>query len=264
MFWKTLKMELVRAMRPSKIFVALALITILLLGSDWNYFVNAIKNAYDESTGSIDMLLLLMGMDKFKCIIVVILGSVYTGSFCKDDNSHYLRLLLNRVDVTTYIQCRFLANFLVTILVSVVAFYIYVFVMSPLMPLISVNGPGPGHYYMDIVSKHPWLYVGMVGIVFGLVAAACTSIGLLYSAYHADSFVSIAISGLVFFLALSYIPYETPFNMLMITSMGSSIGGNAPWPLMYLWTHVYMLSIIGICGVLFWRRMRWRIENGYL
>lgn len=264
MFWKTLKMEFFRAMRFSRIILIIGLINLLLLGSDLNYLISAIKSSYDTSSGSIDMLHMLLGMDTFKTIMIVLLAVLHTGSFCKDDNSHYLRLILSRVDVTIFTQCRYLANLFATLITSILSFYVYIGIMSFLMPVISEQGLIHSYYYKDIASKYPLLYVGMCGVVFGLVAVACSSIGLLYSVYHSDSFVSIAISGLVFFWALSYIPYDTPFNMLIITGMGSSIGWNTSWPLMYLWTHLYMFSVIAVCGVLFYRRMKWRVKNGYV
>ncbi len=264
MFLRTMKMELCRAFRPSRIILVLLLINLLWLGSDFNYLRNAIKQAYNTSAGSVDMLYFLMGIDSFKCVIAVLLCAVYTGSFSKDDNSHYLRFILNRLDMTTYIQCRFLANVLAILITSICSFYVYVLTMAPLMPMIPKDGPDHSHYYVELVENCPILYVGVMGVIFGLVVAACSSVGLLYSAYRADSFVSIACGGLVLFLALSYIPYGNPFDILSITGMSSSLGWDAPWPLMLLWILVYMASVIGVCGFLFYRRMKWRMENGYL
>lgn len=263
MFGKMLKMEFVRACRPLRMLLVALLIQILLLGSDWELFLNVISGIYSK-VGSIEILGYFMAFDTFKCVFVVLLAGLYTNSFCKDENGKYIRMILNRVDVTTYTQCRFLANVLAILLTSIISFYLYVIIVRPWMPLLPEEGTNNVLYYAEIALKHPFLYVGMMGYVFGLVAAACSSVGLLFSAYKPNSFVSIGISALVFFMAMSYIPLGTPFNMLNIVCMSSTIGMDAPWQLMFLWINLYMLSVIGICGIFFFRRMKWRVENGYV
>jgi len=265
MFGKMLKTEFARACRPSKVLLVTFLVLILLLGSEWEILMNLIKGAYRKSgLGSVEVLGMLMAFDTFKCVFVALLAGLYTNSFCKDDNGKYIRMILNRVDVRRYTVCRFLANFLVIVLTSIGSFYLYTLVMRPWMPLLPEGGTKNILYYIEVILKHPFLYVGMMGYVFGLVAAACSSVGLVFSTYKPNSFVSIGISALVFFVAMSYIPPSTPFNVLDIVCMSSSIGRDTPWQWMFLWSNVYMLSIIVICGVLFYRRMKWRVENGYV
>lgn len=264
MFLKVLKTEFRRAFRCSKIFSHAALMMLLMLLTDWNQISSIIANGYIETVGSIGMLSHLFYMAVFASAMVVILAGLHSNSFCKDDNSRYLRMILMRADVTTYTQCRFLANLCVVLVTSVLSMYLYVLVLRPFMPLLSVDGLNGYYYYSFLVENYPFFYVGFMGLILGLIAAACSSIGLLYSAYDTNSFVSIALSSLVFFVALSYMPAGTPLNLLNMVSMASSIGNDAPRILMFLWTCFYMLSIIAICGVLFYRRMKWRAENGYI
>ena len=261
MFGKTLRMELSRAFRPFRMLVVVAAIVILLLGSDWNLIHDLMEYGFIEFLGIADKLEDILTFDTFKCVFVILLAGLYTNSFCKDDNSKYLRMILSRVDVTTYTQCRFLANLCVVLVVSISCFYLCAVCMSPVMPLIYERNI---LYYIEIAESHPILYIGMCGYMMGLVAAASSSVGLLFSVYKSNSFVSIGISGLVFFVAISYIPLGTPFNVLRILSMNTTIGYEAPWQLMFLWANVYMLSVIGICGILFYRRMKWRVANGFL
>ncbi len=264
MFWKTWKMELARAIRPGKVFLVSLAVVFLLLVSDWEMLRDFVEYNDLSGYGSINQIYGLFVMDTFKCILVILMTGLYTSSFCKDDNNQYLRMVLSRTDVTTYTQCRFIANICVILFVSIISLYLYVGVTGALgMPLFSHNGAN-GFFYRELAEKYPLVYVGMNGIVFGLVASACSSIGLLYSSYKTNSFVCIGISGLVFYMALSYIPYGNPFDMLTIVAMGSVFGFESPRLLMFLWSITYMLLVIGICGVLFWRRMKWRVEHGYL
>lgn len=263
MFWNTLKAEFIRAMNPTRIVTVLMLSLLFLIGSDQELISIIIVNGgYISVRGRVEEILMIFGMDTFKCVMVVLLAGLYTNSFCKDDNSKYLRMILTRTDITTYTQCRFIANLCAVILVAVISLYLYVTAMKPFMPLIPEGGTNFSFFYLKIATEYPLLYVGMTGYIFGLVTAACSSIGLVYSTFRPNSFVSIALSGLVFYVALSYIPDSSPFNVLNLVGMGSTIGQNAPPMLMFLWANLYMISVIGICGVLFWKRMKWRVENG--
>ena len=264
MFRKTLKMELARAIRPEKVFFVSIVVVLLFLVSNWEMLSDFMKYKDLSGYGSINEIYSLYVMETFNCILVILMTGLYTSSFCKDDNNQYLRMLLSRTDVTTYTQCRFIANGCVILLVSVISIYLYVGVTGVLgMPLFTING-AYGFFYRELAEKCPLLYVGMNGFLFGLVAVAFSSMGLLYSSYRTNSFVCIGISGLIFYLVLSFIPRGIPFDVYSIVAMGSVFGIEAPKTLMFLWSVTYMVIVIGICGVLFWRRMKWRVENGYL
>ncbi len=264
MFWKMFKMELSRALRFSTIIAVTMMILLLMIFSDFQ-LLQFIGMGEGSNLGIINQLESLLGFDTYKCVMAVLLASIYTGSFAKDDNSHYLRMILNRMDVTVYTQCRFLANLCVIVVTSVLSFYLYTAVMSWWMPLHSEEVLIDSNYYYGEIRNHfSILYVGFMGLIFGLVAAASSSVGILFSVYKPNTFVSIAASGLVLFLGLSYIPFESPMNLLNLLSMYSTIGQNTPWQMMFLWILVYMLSVIAICGFLFWKRMKWRLKNGYI
>lgn len=252
-----------RSCQPSKILCIAGVIVALMFFSDWETIQSMIKNGYLSNRGSVEQIFTLFALDTFRCVIVVLLAGLYASSFCKDNNSRYLRMILNRVDVTTYTQCRFLANLCVILLTSIGALLLYVLAMRPWMPLMPEESY-QGFYYRELAVKYPLLYVVLTGYSLGLVTAACSSVGLLYSAYKSNSFVSIALSALVFFGAVSYIPIDSPLSVLRIVNMDGSFGINTSQLLSFLWMNLYMLSVIGICGWLFWRRMKWKVKNGYV
>lgn len=265
MFGKMLKMEFVRAFRPWRILGIISIIIVLLLGSDGLVIDDIIKTGTAaRRIGIIDLLQNVLVMDTFKVVFVILLSGLYVNSFCKDDNSKYLRMLLSRVDVTTYTQCRFIANACIIFVVSILSFYAFSIIMSPIMPLLKWENSIYSFSYAKVAEKYPVLYVGILGYLMGLVSAASSSVGMLFSSYKPNSFASIGMSGLVFYLAISYIPFGTPFNVLNLIGLKSTIGSDAPWYLVLLWTTVYMLSVVAICGVLFYRRMKWRMENGFV
>ncbi len=267
MFWKNFKVELMRAFRPARFFAVVALIVVLLFVSDWRTLEYFFSYGRLDSKGIIDQFQYLLGIDAFKCIMVIALCALYTSSFCKDDNSRYLRMILARTDVTTYIQCRFLANFCVIVGATVIAFLTYTLCMLPIFPLVGNVGIKYSCYYIEFAEGYPMLYVLMICWVFALAASACSSIGLLYSSYDSNSFVSIAAGGFLFYMGLSYIPRTSIFSFLELVGMQNMLGGlwaSAPKWVNFLWTNIYMLSVTGVCSLLFWRRMKWRVDNGYV
>ncbi len=266
MFWNVWKMELSRVFHLRKILLATGGLVFLMLVSVPSVgFVEYIfQYGYDPSLSSVEQILVIMQFDDFKCMMAVILASLYTNSFCKDNNSNYFRMILSRTDVTVYTQCRFLANFCAILTVSMLSFVIYVVILLPVMPLLAVNEVYAGEYYRDILLQFPFLFVLMVGLIFGLVCTAASSVGLLYSAYHSNSFVSIAVSAIVLFMSLSYIPRIGPFQIHNMLGMNATIGMDTPPLLTFLWSIIYMLLVIGVCGLGFWHRMKWRMENGYV
>jgi len=120
--------------------------------------------------------------------------------------------------------------------------------------------------YGDIVRGLPGLYLLMLSLQFGMVIAACSSLGLLYSTYQPDSFICIGVSGLVFFLWLSAsgnVLNMTPFNLHQLLTMSALPGTTNPnQVLTYAWGMMLPLIIIVLCCMLFEKRMKWRAENG--
>lgn len=265
MFGKVLKTEMVRAFRLWKIVLTAGIIVLAWIGSDIESFRMRLQEGYIETLGSIEWLYAIMGQEALKCVMVILLAGLYTNSFCKDNNSAYLRMILTRTDAKTYTICRFLANFCVILVTSVTAYYLLVFLLLPCMPLIPNSVNIDVGDYSDVASKFPLLTVAMIGISFGMVSAASSSIGLLYSAYKSNSFVSISLSGLIFWVAMDYNPLGSGiFNWNGLVSMMNVMEVHVPIVYTFLWTIVYMVGIVVVCGLLFYRKMKWRVKNGYI
>lgn len=265
MFGKMLKTEVVRAFRPWKILLTAGLIALGWICSDMEGLRYRLLEGYTETLGSVEWFWATMGQEALKCVMVILLAGLYTNSFCKDNNSSYLRMILTRTDAKTYTICRFLANFCVILVTSVMAYYLLVLLLRPWMPLLPNTDYVDVGYYSDMALAYPLWIVGITGLTFGLVSAASSSIGLLYSAYKSNSFVSIALSGLIFWIAMDYNPFGSRFfDWNGLVSMVNMIGRDVPIIYTFLWSIVYMLGIVGICGFLFYRRMKWRVKNGYI
>ena len=70
---------------------------LVLFASTWNEFQS--YTWWGDSTGMqgcVNILYNSLAYDKFKVVIVFLFGGIYTGSYCSDENSRYLRSILNR------------------------------------------------------------------------------------------------------------------------------------------------------------------------
>ena len=112
-----LRMDLRRSIFCKK-FVLIVMATLLVLfASTWNEFQS--YTWWGDSTGMqgcVNILYNSLAYDKFKVVIVFLFGGIYTGSYCSDENSRYLRSILNRTTLLSYTISRFLVNFIAIML----------------------------------------------------------------------------------------------------------------------------------------------------
>ena len=263
MFLNTFKSDVIRCFNLKRIiFILLAFIAVLL-GGQAQYIQLCLKFVYEERGGVVDILDNALAFDKFKIVLVVLLAALHTNSFCKDDNTHYLRMILNRTNIVYYTWARFLTNITVVIALSVLGFILSAAVLLPFFPIISLLRDYDC-YYKELALNYPFLYIIFMGFQFGIVVAAFSSIGLAFSAFQPNAFVSIGIAGLVFFLSASYIPPESVFDVLPLISMIPSFikSTDASRILNASWSIFYPVLVIMASGYIFYRRLDWRLGNG--
>ena len=138
-------------------------------------------------------------------------------------------------------------------------------------PVITENAEGglvSLAYYQPWMKKVPYLYIGQIGLQFGIVTAAFSGIGLMFSAYQQDAFVCIGISAFSFFIAVSIsgIWQGNPFDVLNLVGMNSTLpsGLNAPRYQMFIWGLLYPSLVISLCSLHFYKKMKERIVNGFM
>lgn len=270
MFGHVFQMDCKRSFRVSKIIIIALLIVFCIIVSEIDEICFVLfepEISYGDMYGSLDLMGFFLITDKYKTVIAVLLGAIYTSSFCSDNNTNYLRMILARTDITTYTQSRFLANTLVIVVTSILAFYLFCVVLIPIFPLVNNSHSSSVPIELEtIFNRMPLLYVGMLGLQFGMLVAACSSIGLLLSVYVSNAFVSIEFTGMCFFVALCYTPKNTPFRIMNLLSISSpsNLFDNLPKGFIYAWGMLYPTAVICCCGYFFYRRMQRRMTNGYI
>lgn len=275
MFRNVFCMDMKRGLFHWKTMGIIVICTALLVASSFNWLMPALKGWTREELriefGAVDFLHNVMLFDVFKVVIVLLLSVLHTGSFCRDENTQYLRMILTRTNFYTYARSRYLSNLLVVVLTSIVSCLLAVLIFVLLgLPIISegANGGLIANllYYRKLAEQCPLGYVVLIGLQFGIVAAACCSIGMLFSSYQPNLFASIGGSGLVFFLAMTFSWKNSPFDVLNLVSMMCILpgGNNTPRSLMFAWGMLYPGLVIAVCCLLFERRMKWRVEHGII
>lgn len=274
MFKNVLRMDLKRCFENKKLLIMIIGATLLLLASSGEQIVSynsLTSQERHEYVGAVDLLQGVMAFDVFKAVVALVFSGLYTGSFCREENCQYLCMILNRTDTVTYTRSKFLANTIVILAASFASCFLFVFVCLfmdyPIMPNSEEVGFLNVFFYLTMVREYPIVYVGMIALQFGMVIAACSSLGMLFSTYQANTFVSIGLSGLVFFLLLSLSSlHNTPFDVLNLVGMQSVLPGGKdanPW-LMFAWGMLLPSIVIVLCCIQFERRMKWRAEHGII
>lgn len=252
--------EAIRFCNVKKIIIVMvAFVCILLAGEYENIRVSI---AAGGSSGIVHILWRELAFDRSKIVLVLLLNFLYVNSFCQDDRSHYCRMILNRTEVVCYVQARFIVNAVGTVLVSILCFFLAAGILSMFLPL--VEQENFQIYYAGMANKYPMIFIAFMGMQFGLLSAAFGSIGLLLSVFQPDAFVCIAMTGLIFFISSSYIPENSVFNVLDIISLapGFTKSPDGSRIIDISWGILYPVCVIGICGYLFDRRLRWRYADG--
>lgn len=260
------RMDLKRSIFCKKyIFIVVASV-LVLLASTWNEFRHYTWWGHSAGEGSsISLLSNCLAFDKFKVVIVFLLGGLYTGSYCSDENSRYLRSIFTRTTLLSYTISHFVVNFIAILLGMLMAFILYIGIgFCAGLPLVSEDIKNL--YYGAFAWDHPMIYSIMMALQFGVITAACSGIGLLLSVYQPNLFVSVGMCGLVFYVATSYIPTESIFSILVLLSMSPTFPTRlaTPHALTFLWGMLYPFTVYAFCAFFFVRRLEWRKKHGLI
>lgn len=260
------RMDLKRSIFCKKFIFVVIATYLVLLASTWNEFQTS--TWWGDSTGavgSVNIISTTLAFDKFKVVIVFFLGGLYTGSYCSDENSRYLRSIFTRTTLLSYTISRFVVNFIAIMMEMLIVFILYIGIgFCAGLPLVSENIKNL--YYGAFAWDHPMIYSIMMALQFGVITAACSGTGLLLSVYQPNLFVSVGMCGLVFYAATSYIPTESIFSILILLSMLPTFPTRlaTPHTLMFLWGMLYPLTVYAFCAFFFARRLEWRKKHGFI
>ena len=215
--------------------------------------------------GAVDSLAYALMFERFKIVLMLLLMSLFTAVFCHDTKSRFIRMALTRCSLKKYVVSMFLANISVILATVLAAVFLYTFLFVSLGYRL-VSADAVGLYYSELILERPVLFLVMAGLVLGMHAAACSSMGILFSAYRQNAFVSVGIGALVFYLALFLTPMNSVFSVLKMTAMDCCLpgGDDFPYAVMFCWSIAFPACICTLCGFFFYRRTKRRVDDGEL
>jgi len=272
MIGKMLRVDLKRGTSLLKWMLAILSVCSLMVIGSWDEMGYIIEAEQWTWLGAIDLLENQMQFDTYKVVIVILLSGLYTGSICRDIRSRYQRQILYRVDLQTYVASRFLSNTIVIIVTFVISCYLFAGVIMLIgFPVITENAEGGllgASYYTEWMIEVPYLYIGLIGLQFGMIVSAFSSIGLLFSAYQQDAFICIGVSAFAFFVVVSVSAFwlGNPFDVLTLMGMQPTLptGRETPLYLSFAWGMLYPALVIALCSLKFYRKMKERVVNGII
>lgn len=258
-----MKMDANRSICGAKMLMIIVALAATLILSSWDLIRANVTGS--SHYGVIDMLGTALMMDKFKVLMAMLTAGIYTAGFCYDFKHHYIRMILARTDLINYSISKFVVNTIAVVLACIASFYLFSIVAVYFFKADWTQIRTVPCYY-QIGYRMPLLYIGMMALQFGMVCAMCSAVGMLFSVFQPNTFVCIGISGMVFFSAISYIPLGSIVDVYNLISMQPTLprGQNTMQGIQFLWGMLYPICVILICTYLFYRRMKWREQNGFL
>ena len=156
------------------------------------------------------------------------------------------------------------ANMFLVTTATIGGILLFVAFVRPLMPLVGNNPQQDIVEYYDIYQTlGPILYLAAMGLIFGLSASFFTSFGLWIVFYMPDRFAAHAISFLVYYGLLSitdFLPKELDIWNLTSAAKMLRMTDSSFWN--YLYSVSLLLVLNAISGVVLWKKLKGRYENG--
>lgn len=264
--------ELKRAFALKRFLIITVVVAILMIAAEY-LEVRVPSDMTDEAimktVGISNMYHSSLQSDSYTMVYVVLLSSLCVGSFCKDYNSRYLRVILGRTDTLSYTISKFLAHLMAVSAALLAATIIYVLYFYMNGFSITAEEQTYMHIFADIEYKFPLMYILMLWVNLSLNIAVFGAMGMAFSAYQPNSFISLGIGALLFFLFKTvggYFLGAFPLNIQLVMGMTSMSSIECPqnikMVLEVVWDVCYLMLLIVICAYLFYQKLERRRANG--
>ena len=195
---------------------------------------------------SIQHVLYVVYFDRFKAVMIAVLSLLCAGSVYEDISSGFFLFQKLRVGrIERYVISKIAANMFLVTTATIGGIWLFVAFVRPLMPLVG-NNP-----QQDIVEY------------YDIYQSFFTSFGLWIVFYMPDRFAAHAISFLVYYGLLSitdFLPKELDIWNLTSAAKMLRMTDSSFWN--YLYSVSLLLVLNAISGVVLWKKLKGRYENG--
>lgn len=142
--------------------------------------------------------------DRFKIILLVVIASIYTNSFCVEFNSGSLKYILNRCGIKMYIISKSITIFISAALAYMCGLFLSFLVLAgkiPFVEKVSAFYQADSYFTFESLSpqEHPVFWVFLTSMLFILSISVLCTVGFYISLYWTDSLIIICIPAITYF-----------------------------------------------------------------
>lgn len=205
---RNIQYDLSRSIMKKSYFLKIFLIALVCLLSHADVlralYMNYNLNGYDI----IGIYNFTIHFDRFKIVLLVIIASIYTNSFCIDYNSRSLKYILARSKIKIYIAAKSIAILISAVVAYLIGLSIALFILSFKVPWVEKISPFyPASTYFSFETlppqEHPFLWISLTSILFVVSLVGLCMIGFYISLYWTDSLITICVPAILYFSAAS-------------------------------------------------------------
>lgn len=199
---------------------------------------------------------LIINLSMFKKIMVFFSAVPFVCSYCKDNNSKYINLILTRGKKNTYI----ISNILSCVLSSFSASFIGIIIFALLISSKFNANSDIELLYCNVHINNQTLYILIMVSIFALYCTVWTIAGFAFSSILPNMYVALG-TPLIFGYLLEELTYKMPdaLNLYKLSHCVKIINGT---PLAnYLYTFCVFIMLIALFGALFAYFVKRRVRN---
>lgn len=224
--WMLIKMNLVQNMFTLKFIVVTLLISGVFFLAAFDTIRYLLGGDFSGQSDIVCVFSNLMGTDRFKPIMIILLAGMSTTAFCKEWMSHYDRFILSRCSVTSYVYGKVISN-IIEIYVSMgVAVFIFIFILhfGFHMDFVNYNNleftQNSFFPYQDfIINGYPVVYILITSFIFSTGVIFFSLLGMIFSMYFPNKFVALATPYISYYVLCTItLFFPDPFVILGISS----------------------------------------------
>lgn len=258
---EALRIDLKRAFRLPTFLGVVALILVM------NYL--AVAQEYSAIPGaSVVYLFTMFIRGGVFALIATIYGALpYANGFCIDWKQQFIRANVVRTTRNAYAWSKVISVGLSAFAVVFAGYLLTILLFNLHMPLVGTEFAAEGYQTYDttvfgsLLSTSPYLYVLATTCITSISCMFWAVFALLVSAYCANSFVALSAPIITYYLVSIVVGRGLPL-WLDLGSLDSGVvdmGGPLP-SLLYVAAFYLVLSLVA--GLLFCRKVKWRLANG--
>jgi len=186
--------------------------------------------------------------DRFKILLLVIVASVYSGSFCREYHSNSLRYILQRSGIKFYVLSKY-----ISILVSGLTAYIAGLICALMIWRTKIPFVEPGmaffgtDQYFSFESltprEHPFLWLTATAVLSALSMLLLCCAGFYISLYLKDIFIIICMPAVLYFC---FTGLSSLFPELFFLP---SYGNNVALISGHMWLNYGYKVCVNLCGI---------------